>query len=615
MKKITIKSLASWGTLIAVALGISSCDLDLQNPNSYDASNYFTTAEDYPMAMINLMNYFRGFDETFTIQGGELRGGLNVTPFTVDGTSGYGGELIANLFSPANPGFSNYAGLSNFILDANNLIYHLENAEGILSENERNYLLGMGYGMRAYVYFFIHKTWGRAVVRTYPDVALGVTDPTELYKAQSSCTETLDFIKSDIAASLASFAAAGNYTNSTFTQNNVNGCFYWNEMATNMLAGNVYLWSGKVSTGDWTANPADVTTAKTYFQNVINSGKYQLMPTCADVFDVNQKNSNTEVIFATWYDLTNGAYTRGIILQYMPSRVTGQILGAGTPSSSPYWQTYEADGTTLSSTATPAGFYYNSTTGETALTDLYTYGGSFQMWYQYKNEVYYSFEDGDSRKLFFFPYYIKNTDEEDLTYIQNFDRSTHYLAGTAYWKFRGQLNTAGNAYTCTNPVPYYRLAEAYLCLAEIANYEGDNTTCANYINMIRQRAFGENWSSQYEFTPGSFVENETAILQEKTREFLQEGQRWWDLRRMTTVKGGSDTDHMVFQPQGNVAYGLSLSQYENTFVRPTNVENAANSRVNQNEVIYDASQAYMVLLPLNTALLSSDPELTQTPGY
>ncbi len=36
-----------------------------------------------------------------------------------------------------------------------------------------------------------------------------------------------------------------------------------------------------------------------------------------------------------------------------------------------------------------------------------------------------------------------------------------------------------------------------------------------------------------------------------------EGHRWWDLRRLTLVKDGAQTDHLVFQPQGCIGYGLN----------------------------------------------------------
>ena len=131
----------------------------------------------------------------------------------------------------------------------------------------------------------------------------------------------------------------------------------------------------------------------------------------------------------------------------------------------------------------------------------------------------------------------------------------------------------------------YRLPWVYLSLAEIANMEGDNTKVEEYINKVRQRAYGENWSSEIAFTAGDFTTNELAILHEKDMEFVQEGQRWWDLRRMTLTKGGR---HLVFTPEASI---------------------------DGNPILNEASEAHKVLWPLDKGLLDNDDALEQTPGY
>lgn len=47
----------------------------------------------------------------------------------------------------------------------------------------------------------------------------------------------------------------------------------------------------------------------------------------------------------------------------------------------------------------------------------------------------------------------------------------------------------------------------------------------------------------YGYKNSDYTTNELAILHEKDKEFIQEGQRWWDIRRMTLTKGGK---HLVF---------------------------------------------------------------------
>ena len=150
-----------------------------------------------------------------------------------------------------------------------------------------------------------------------------------------------------------------------------------------------------------------------------------------------------------------------------------------------------------------------------------------------------------------------------------------------------------------------------MALAEIANYEGDNASVERYINLIRERAYGGNWSEAYAYKAGSFVENEVAVLHEKDKEFIQEGHRWYDVRRMTAVKGGTNTDHFLFQPQGHIAYGLTITENMKV-LNASSWEKASPLEV---KPILEASLAYRALWPLSTSDLSNDPELVQNPGY
>lgn len=134
---------------------------------------------------------------------------------------------------------------------------------------------------------------------------------------------------------------------------------------------------------------------------------------------------------------------------------------------------------------------------------------------------------------------------------------------------------------------YYRLAWVYLSLAEIANYEGNGADVAKYINLVRKRAYADNWDAdEFGYTAGDFTANELAILAEKDKEFLQEGQRWHDLRRMTLTKDGK---HLVFCPE-------------------------ANPKKNGRPIL-DEAQSHKLLWPIDKNVMNSDKELKQTPGY
>lgn len=52
----------------------------------------------------------------------------------------------------------------------------------------------------------------------------------------------------------------------------------------------------------------------------------------------------------------------------------------------------------------------------------------------------------------------------------------------------------------------YRYADALLMMAEIEN--GLGNPCANYINEIRKRAYGKNYSPAVAYAEGTYADNE-----------------------------------------------------------------------------------------------------------
>ncbi len=178
----------------------------------------------------------------------------------------------------------------------------------------------------------------------------------------------------------------------------------------------------------------------------------------------------------------------------------------------------------------------------------------------------------------------KTDSRRDATFLGAYSRKDNSLAGTVYKKIMGHFDESINRYIWDADVIVYRLAGVYLMMAEIANMEGGDV--ASYINKIRERAYGKNWdATKYGYTNGNFTENELAILHEKDKEMLGEGQRWYDLKRMTLTKGGK---HLVFCPEG--------------------------SKDGQKAILTEA-EAYKLYWPIETNMITKDPELTQTPGY
>ena len=159
-----------------------------------------------------------------------------------------------------------------------------------------------------------------------------------------------------------------------------------------------------------------------------------------------------------------------------------------------------------------------------------------------------------------------------------------YIYGTHVCKNLGSLNAQGNR-VYDGDFILYRLSWVYLALAEIANMESDNVNVERYINLVRNRAYKSEAGSHI-YKASDFLTNELAILHEKDKEFVQEGQRWWDLCRMKNAKDGIP---LVFCIEGDI-------------------ENKA-------AILDQETEAYKVLWPLDQNILDNDSALKQTPGY
>jgi len=115
-------------------------------------------------------------------------------------------------------------------------------------------------------------------------------------------------------------------------------------------------------------------------------------------------------------------------------------------------------------------------------------------------------------------------------------------------------------------------------LAEIANAEGSDPQ--QYIQQVRDRAFAPD-ADPAPFVNGSQDENELAIFEERTKEFVYEGKRWYDIRRMKYAG-----EPLVFK-SANHPYG----------------------------VLDKATDGYKILWPIEAAIWTNDPLVDQTPGY
>lgn len=610
MKKYISKialSVAAGALALASATSCSS-DLDLEPNGYYTYSTFWQTSDQYKQFIPAQMQMFRNsFPAQIFFSAGELRAGT-LWLAMLDGSGNANPQYVQNLYDTNNTQYSSFGGWWGFIANWNELIMNAESQEGVLDDNTRDGLLAMAYGMRAFSFFQMYRMYGGLPLRLTPDVTVGITNPNELFLARSTAEETLAQIKKDVAKSIELFGKT-TYAPSSKKY------YYWNVNASKVLAAQVYLWSGKVETGDHKANPADVAVAKDYYLDVLNNGGYSLLP---NYFNNWLVPGNSETIFSINYTSMDDKVFQAIgTSNFLWSRTTGAATGL-------YWSNIgESFDEKLPANQVNRFGYKADYSTKTTLWNKTSFGVQR---YQYKNALYFQFQDGDQRKDAWYPcWYVKDEENnpgkdpsgKDLPPVKsldNFDYRDYDMAGTFTIKYRP---TAAEGYTYwqfMNDMAVYRLADVYLGLAECYNYEGNNAEMAKYLNALRKRAYGANWDeTQHAYVPGSFKDNEVAILHEADKEYFMEGRRWWDLRRLTTVKNGAQTDHLVFQPEGCVGWGLDVAN------SPWMKEMDYTPCVT-NEPVMPTSWEYRLLWPIDLNTLGADPLLNddgkgQNPGY
>lgn len=534
MKK--FNSIISSGTvLLAAGVLATSCSLDLAPIDYYGSNSYWKTEAHVAGYVDGLHKHLRDATFQHTTTFGELRGGQYNVGTSCDGFAVSNGDILLQNFDKDHTGVTGFGNTYGRITNCNLLIARTTDAT-YLNEDAKNYYLAIAYGLRAFYYFDLYRIYGGVPIRTDVAVIDGELNPMKLYKERAKPSEVMAQIKSDVEKSIALF---GNQNG--FDPYGRGYKCYWSKAASECLAAEVYLWNAKVTTGDQQADASDLAKAKGYLESVMNNYGLVLQDDFASVFDANNKG-NAEIIFAVRY--AEGEATNG----------NGSWTYSCTTGSTERLS-YRKDGTPWND---PLGLK----TG---------YG----MAYEYKKGMYNQFDEEDTRR--------------DATFMGSFRYdadNNFYLNGVHTIKNVGYINAQGNRIMCGDYI-FYRLPWVYLTLAEVANMEGSNANVEKYINLVRERAYADNWDpAVFGYKAGSFTDNELAILKEKDKEFIQEGQRWWDLRRMTLTKGGK---HLVFCKEAAID--------------------------SENPILNEETEAYKVLWPVDNGILRNDTTIVQTPGY
>lgn len=469
-----------------MALSVTSC-LDVEPESEITDAGYWKEADQFSAFNTGLQGLFR--ERNFTLhEWGEMRSNLYAgSPFSGESPSGYQ-ELWNNLLSASNPIITNFGSCYTLINQVNLLITQAENTK-LLDATTKNNYLGAAYGLRAYMYFQLLRTYGDVVLML--DYTKGSTvNIGNMGKAASSTAEVMAQIKKDITASETAYGDNYKFTN---------GRNYWSLAATEMLKGEVYLWSGRQMNG----GNADYQIAKTAYENV-KKADVALLNNFTQVFAYDNK-SNKEIIFAIYngkdeYSMWQDTYRLTLVMnqQFMNSY-------------------YEADGTALNQSAMKD------------MNGVMRVSLNDKLWSQL-------YRDGDTRKA---------GSLKDI-YTKDKDGKLTFIGNIAY-KYQGVLLPGQSTRSWLDDYPIYRYADCLLGLAEAKVLLGEDP--ATEINEVRKRAYGETYFNAHQaevaypndkdasfYNNNSFVGSDAdaieAVLKERCREFLFEGKRWHDLRLM-----------------------------------------------------------------------------------
>ena len=469
MRKNIIYIAATLGMMIYV----SSCsnELALAPVSSISSTNYWKTPDQFDAFVSGVMSAFRSNTLQFE-QLGELRAdvfgtdpGTNAA-FTGESTANYQ-FFWANTLNGNNPGVSNFG---NFYFNINqiNLLINKLNSTNIVSPTNKNYYLGMAYGLRAFYYFQLLKSWGKVIIQTEPTTSIDIS---KLSKPASSTDSVMALIKSDISMSEQSFG-------SDYSFRNLKG--YWSKSATLMLKAHVYLWTAHRGGGT-----ADATTALAALNEIqTNVPSLQLLPNFTDAFSYNNQGNN-EIIFAIHNGLNEAT------LPFTSFLVNPNLLAS----------------------------FYDSTQNRQFNVTTDNWGGG-DLLAPVMISTFRRFNDLDTRKW------------ASITAAYNLVNGKYQIAGCFASKYQGQQNAGIRVYTNDYPIYRYSgllllKAEAEVLLgqspANEINIVRQRAYGANYNPAM------EGYPNQpIDKNPDPFE----SILQERYFEFFYEGKRWYDLRRM-----------------------------------------------------------------------------------
>lgn len=366
-------------------------------------------------------------------------------------------------FNPNNSYINSaWVSLYKTIAQANAVIENVPNIS-TMSAAERGNVVGEARFLRALEYYYLVNLWGKVPLDT---IVVKTIDQTQM--PRSEIADVYKVIVDDLKYA---------ETNCSDVPPAVGRATKW---AAKALLAKVYLTlAGPFSNRN--AEMLNLSEAK--LKEIIQSGKFSLVPKIADYFNISKKNGSETIFDHTCIGDVSDRVGSFMHRNFYPSSISAPEITALRTSGYKAW---------------------------TPTTELWT-----------------SYRPQDDRLKMYMSYYIKKNSDGTFKVTQY---NVPYIS-----KYTDSATVARD-YKANN-LPVLRYADVLLMYSEVLNELGTSGPGGDkyyYINQVRRRAFSSNPTSADVATGLSQDQFRDTLMLERRREFAHEGQRMIDLKRTGT---------------------------------------------------------------------------------
>lgn len=262
--------------ILLLILFTTSCEeiLDVTPESSITSASMWESPSDAEGAMYGAFSQFRTAFGTNYLAWGDYRTGFYIDGYSLG--SYYYNDLWTNQLDGDSYG-TNWESLYRLINDCNLILKYTPDMN-FANENDKNFILGESYFMRAFAYYYIARIWGDAPILTSGFESDKAED---LFPLREDQDKVFDQVKEDIENAI-------DLIPDDYTVPQGTASIY----AAYMLQADVYLWLAKVK---GVAGAIDV--AKNAVDQVLASGD-KLSESYLDVF---RNDNNPEIVFQIVY--------------------------------------------------------------------------------------------------------------------------------------------------------------------------------------------------------------------------------------------------------------------------------------------------------------------------